>query len=529
MVDKFHSYQGKVWSLFALVWLPCKVHRIIHCQSSGLVLKMRCRWLYSLQVTVLITVIVIAAIVVLNEKDSVETDSVEKDVQLKQRRTNYRNIQETSDLKFLQTSQGYVLTLDFTGQQIAGVRGIVSQQCWLGAFNLPMVIVEPFIIDSHMIHSTKLWGNAAQAQRFSDYFSLEDFNRHTTNPQVVKWEEFLQHAPRKIITVTIGNVFNKGCLQYTESMCTSRLANHDLINRFVVGCTQTSKMNDALYHLKARGFRHVKSVCLNCQDSEMVFTPDMVTRYIFGSHDPSKVTLLINTWKFTVQLSPQCQPSSSCGNFTSEVLAQRVKPSQKLQTYSDRYISSMHGSQTNIPKIAIMIRLEWYLIMQRNHILDTVETCLKKVVETFQNLTETKFHLGTRAQALLALDIGRYGSDTFDSTLEKHNLSTEYYNSLMEQMKSTVLKLYGGEQTFEEWEDTFQNATGDTEDRGLVAALQITIASKADCLVLMGGGHFQQIALQYYIQQHPNPTDRCIHYLCIPANFKSLIIGKINS
>ena len=55
-----------------------------------------------------------------------------------------------------QSKRGYVLTLKFTGQQAAGVRGIFSQQCWLKLFGLPMSIVEPFVNESVISHSKKL-------------------------------------------------------------------------------------------------------------------------------------------------------------------------------------------------------------------------------------------------------------------------------------------------------------------------------------------------------------------------------------
>ena len=44
------------------------------------------------------------------------------------------------------SSHGYILTLQFNGQQAAALRAVVSQLCWVGSFGLPMYVVEPFII-----------------------------------------------------------------------------------------------------------------------------------------------------------------------------------------------------------------------------------------------------------------------------------------------------------------------------------------------------------------------------------------------
>ena len=51
----------------------------------------------------------------------------------------WRDKKLTEKFKF-----GHVITLGYTGQQIAGVRGLLSQQCWIASFGLPMKIVEPY-------------------------------------------------------------------------------------------------------------------------------------------------------------------------------------------------------------------------------------------------------------------------------------------------------------------------------------------------------------------------------------------------
>ena len=52
-------------------------------------------------------------------------------------------------------------------------------------------------------------------------------------------------------------------------------------------------------------------------------------------------------------------------------------------------------------------------------------------------------------------------------------------------------------------------------DLGYVAAIQRTIASRADCLVLVGGGHFLKLALGDYLKFHPNHSSWCIHTVCM--------------
>ena len=61
---------------------------------------------------------------------------------------------------------------------------------------------------------------------------------------------------------------------------------------------------------------------------------------------------------------------------------------------------------------------------------------------------------------------------------------------------------------------TFTNATKRIENSGYIAALQRTLASQAECLVLAGGGNFQELAMRDYMRNHPNKRNWCIHAVC---------------
>ena len=87
---------------------------------------------------------------------------------------------------------------------------------------------------------------------------------------------------------------------------------------------------------------------------------------------------------------------------------------------------------------------------------------------------------------------------------------------MFEAIRSTVVTLLNNTLNFEEWEDTFMEVSG-IEDRGYIAALQRTIASRADCLVLVGGGHFLELALHEYLRDHPSP---CVHFICLEKLYK---------
>ena len=113
---------------------------------------------------------------------------------------------------------------------------------------------------------------------------------------------------------------------------------------------------------------------------------------------------------------------------------------------------------------------------------------------------------------MITADIGKYGSNTFHwAVKDKEKLAIG-----INETKTTMLELTNHTLSFEEWEESYVMAAGGITNSGYIAALQRTIASQADCLVLiMGGGNFQDLALQEYGRLHQIKKKRCIHYVCI--------------
>ena len=76
--------------------------------------------------------------------------------------------------------------------------------------------------------------------------------------------------------------------------------------------------------------------------------------------------------------------------------------------------------------------------------------------------------------------------------------------------------------TFKEWEDSFLQVTGNITDGGYIAALQRTIGSQADCLILVGGGTFRLGAISEYVHSHLKVSDHCYKFLAMAAGYRSL-------
>ena len=121
----------------------------------------------------------------------------------------------------------------------------------------------------------------------------------------------------------------------------------------------------------------------------------------------------------------------------------------------------------------------------------------------------------------LTLDIGKYGSNSVEWVLglSKYNLQNKS-SDVIDSVKKVVPELYEGYRTFDEWEDSFVKATDGVENPGYIASLQRTIASRADCLVLLGGGDFQRLALHDYLELHPETSQQCLQFICFREGFQ---------
>lgn len=410
------------------------------------------------------------------------------------------------------TDNGFILTLRFTGQQVAGMRGMFSQQCWLDTFQLPLSIVEPFVSDSTFVHTRKLWEEEEgkvhpMSLRLSNFYRMP---RHgTVGLSLSTWSTFLATAPRSLIVVNVDNVYARSCLNFGPQSCLGDLPR----SQPALKCKRLKMIKDSVSYLEEHGFKVVRTVCFNCSAPEMSsFTPEYITEYIFSDHKPQDVTVLMSHWKFSFQITPTCA-SRACEELTEAF--KKVQPPSNLERAASRYvdiIDKLQGNwgQTIGTTIAVMVRLEWFIITYRNKSLEEVDTCLQSVMEAKHELEASA--TGSATRVLLALDVGKFGSGSFNKTINLH-ITYEYFEKVLARVKNIVLDLYNGKLNFDLWEESYVTATTEgSTDRSYIAALQSLTASKADCLVLMGGGHFQALALEKYSERVH--SEKCIRKVC---------------
>ncbi len=138
--------------------------------------------------------------------------------------------------------------------------------------------------------------------------------------------------------------------------------------------------------------------------------------------------------------------------------------------------------------------------------------CLNETVKLYDQLKQQY----SNSQVFLALDIGRFGSKGMqrNRVFGTTGIAEERMYRIIH---DTLQYLSDGQWSVEEWEESFVNITGGITDRGYIAMLQQSMAAHSDCLVLVGGGGYQEVTARQYIN---NRGHTCLHTVCMPDKWK---------
>ena len=393
---------------------------------------------------------------------------------------------------------GYLISLTYGAAQQQGrcAQGIISMQCWLKSFDLPMHIVEPLVSSSKFLG---LPNSKMQSVDFGDIYDIEQLNKLTgvdkRFAQLVRWDDFFQNAPRNIIFVLI----RLGKYHQVEVQSEMQIQQRDTYS---------------LNYLLDRGFGIVKLVKILTRDHVLI-TAGELNKVIFNNWNPEEVTLILSVWDpLTLIPNTKLENTLLCRNqyFDGHRF---FTPSKQLLQAVQKYENLFLKPYTSI---AVMIRSEHILFslgyMKKWHnqslLYPTITKIFNNLIATVRKLQASIGH----GNIIVTADIGKYGSNTWSGTVSGWNKSI-----IVEIIKHTVTKLYQNSWTFEEWEQSFGTATGGIEDQSYVAAMQKSIASRAQCLLLFGGGGFELIALHEYLRNHPVPSKQCWKFLHTKRSF----------
>ena len=174
--------------------------------------------------------------------------------------------------------------------------------------------------------------------------------------------------------------------------------------------------------------------------------------------------------------------------------------SKRIKRDAEEYIKRYFGGKKDF--ISLMIRFEHRLTAAKTDKLAVVKSILHEVRQNWI-VVKDRQHLNA---TFLAFDVGKYGSAGF-------NLLNFFgpMGEILEEMRKFFDSLYNGSISYSEWEDSFVEVGGVKSGSGVagyVAILQKEIASQGRCIILIGGGSFQESAGHLH-QLHHQGQKQC--------------------
>ncbi len=436
-------------------------------------------------------------------------------------------------------SHGFVLTSQYAGQQGAAMLALISQQCWVKRSHLPMKIVEPFLRNSFLYGFPSTYKRKRSTDvRLRDLVDLNQFNSISHEQgidRLASWEEFVANSPREIIVVMVRHSSPQDLLPDVWAAENDSQRKHKCYSRPLITIQGMSSLA-----------RYSQTFCIV---RVIHLVPDSLGQIdaIFGSHDAREVTLVFDWWSWhwdpagsNALWNTRSGTQLTCRASIRDHLNDKLVPSQQLlryaQDYEQRYLGwgreedeggvSRGANMTQVPKrcvsIAVMLRIErvvrdaWMIGRggTDSKLLSKVNSCLAKVVEFTKDLQVKR---GAERKVFVVSDFGRFGSKTWRS--EKRP-SKEKKREIFERVQNvTATQLVHSSLSFNQWENSFVSVTEGKDDPGYIAALQRVLASRADCLIMVGGGNFMKLAFGDYLSHHPSTPDQCVRFVCFNKRF----------
>ena len=424
------------------------------------------------------------------------------------------------------SKRSFVAALTYSGQQGSGIVAIRSQQCWASSLGVPVSILEPVMAGSRLVtdlpqtDSVNISTSKDQLT-FSDFFDIEHYNSVAEKDGLAKLatrDEFFNNAPRKTILVRMDWISRSipDDQRQTKVLWPKPSINEQqrcFNNKDEISANISR--NSAITQILNKGYCIVKVVSTPHSPARTtIFSQTDVKDIIYGSWAPNEVTVVFTLWRAIWRVPATSKDTSNTG--PSCTTTNPFLPSPRIKRETEWYENEFLGEKTTL---TIMFRLErmveymhqvyHHQNVGKNVIGRKIDKCLSKVINVSRNIWKKQKRY---RKPFVTLDLGKYGSSTWEQTFS--NIG-ENKTELEIKAKTTLSTLFNNEWSFEEWENSFMKATRGVDNSGYIAALQRTLASRAECLVLVGGGYFQMIALKDYLHQHPDKASRCIHLVCI--------------
>lgn len=377
----------------------------------------------------------------------------------------------------------YLMAVRYSGQQGAGITAIASLQCWGGRSGLNATVVEPSIRNTTIIGFFKK-DMVTVAMTLGDYFDMKHLNaasRKVGNAEVISQEEFFAKPLKKVVVIRTMNKNNYKVLWSSDDPASP--------------CYKGKKfLYPPMPKLKRRGYCLVRVM-----DVGWPRLKRENLKHILGKYYNQSITLVFTKWDGPWFVYERNIPSHCEGRKAKSWFLPSKRLLKDAKRYEDTYLRSMNS-------LSIMIRLEHVLLLAQKNRKRTVSYCLQQVKGLNKKLQRGK----SKRIPMVTADIGFYGSNSFGWAI-KDKLKLDAATA---QVKNMIPALLDHRLNFDRWEKSFVKTANGVTNQGYIAALQRVIASRADCLVLVGGGVFQELALRDYLRLHTSKAKRCVYFVC---------------
>ena len=406
------------------------------------------------------------------------------------------------------TGSGYLIALSIYEQQTMATGNIIQLQCFASKLNLS--VVQPLMKNSFF--STPLnWSEHADMLQMEDVYNMKEWREHTGGKgyaPLVRWEEFIDHAPRDVILVQ---------MKYHPLLRIVSLQKHGVEfphpvsedKRYKHGCDYRN-VTKAFQVLKAKNFTVIEKLCYNYRTGDLV-PLETYKREMYGGLN---LTVIVDDWRGFGGIQRALVEDEICPE--ADIYREWTNSSTAIVRDAERYVDKYLSGPDVTGYLAVMTRFEWTALRmywKKNNMTDryaVVPYCLQKTLEMF---FEMRKEVGEGLATFLSADFGKYGSVGYSKT--------NYYNHERE-LKNFVSSVYGGQLNITEWERTFESVVEST-DAGCAAKVQQAIVARAKCVLFVGGGTFQRHTFHLYQQLHPDPADRCVRVLKECTNLERTI------
>ena len=393
-----------------------------------------------------------------------------------------------------QSSLGYIMALHYSDQLTGSCANVLNLQCLAGHHLDNVRVVEPFLLMTNVLginlSSYNNWHNLPKENsvKLSNIFDIKAWSKYSDSRHyspLVSWESFIQKHPPLLILVY--HTWTLECSHQNHLHMVIR----DATKNFVQG----------------NGFEIVRHVCLDFRKTNII-SPKRLIDEIYGTYNPSSVVVIFNVWGGIILDKVTNYRLAVSGTRCNRLNDQRLSRHSELVSrdvikYTSRFMNNTKKY------VAVMIRFEYYGIKHKL-INQSPESQRRQLLECFQNIgskLESLKHDKSIKHTLLTMDFSKHGSKDLRGN------KSPYLN--MTVLNETVPKLFevmfGKLFDQDEWERSFVSVA-QFKVPGYIAIMQKTLAANSDCLLLVGGGSFQESAKTLHNELHPGAG--CIIELC---------------